>query len=555
MGSALLDDAATLPREMARAAGEVASVTHQGRDPSAVFALRRQAAERVAAHRSRRSGAPADSNAQQWTAPRNARTAKIAAAVAERYAQTQSYQDFLAAEAERAVQQARAAAEIAELNAQALAAAQRRLLDAIDEQSVSGAARAEQPENPVLHETAARSISKTQERRTSELLFAEHTVELAAAVEKERRKFQPPGARPRKARRGDDSLTGPSDLSSVRETEDPAAAMRTLADGITIRLYQDDSGATRVTLDPPALPSTSLPSAGWIAEGAQSDEEAMLLDEEIAFRHEPMFEEQMARPEPLPANLIEFPRQLVAARKARPRLAEGPLRDEADAAPSAGQLRIFEVEPEQIVAKREASGDDDAEHTAQWSSILLDSRPSSEAIAAAASSAERDAETVATRVPSARSLAGIASMRRRAAAAAINATIITAAGFVFAAAFLWVAGHLAGGAGMRGAATAMLGRSEIGAAAPFAVCAIMLLAAMYQALFFTLSTATPGMRAARVALCTFSDENPTRAAVRRRLLALLLSAASVGFGFLWALLDEERLTWHDRMCGIYLRSY
>jgi hypothetical protein len=31
-------------------------------------------------------------------------------------------------------------------------------------------------------------------------------------------------------------------------------------------------------------------------------------------------------PTPLPANLIEFPRVLVAARKARPRLAEGPLR-------------------------------------------------------------------------------------------------------------------------------------------------------------------------------------------------------------------------------------
>ena len=48
---------------------------------------------------------------------------------------------------------------------------------------------------------------------------------------------------------------------------------------------------------------------------------------------------------PLAANLIEFPRELVAARKVRPRLAEGPLRD---AEPQAGQLRIFEVEPESI---------------------------------------------------------------------------------------------------------------------------------------------------------------------------------------------------------------
>jgi hypothetical protein len=37
---------------------------------------------------------------------------------------------------------------------------------------------------------------------------------------------------------------------------------------------------------------------------------------------EPVF----AAVEPLAVNLIEFPRELVAARKLRPRLAEGPLR-------------------------------------------------------------------------------------------------------------------------------------------------------------------------------------------------------------------------------------
>ena len=51
---------------------------------------------------------------------------------------------------------------------------------------------------------------------------------------------------------------------------------------------------------------------------------------------------------PLPANLIEFPRQLVASRKARPRYAEGPLRDESPATPADCQLRIFEVDPAQI---------------------------------------------------------------------------------------------------------------------------------------------------------------------------------------------------------------
>jgi uncharacterized RDD family membrane protein YckC len=78
---------------------------------------------------------------------------------------------------------------------------------------------------------------------------------------------------------------------------------------------------------------------------------------------------------------------------------------------------------------------------------------------------------------------------------------------------------------------------------------------LYQALFFSFSGATLGMRAARIALCTFADGNPARSAMRRRILAVLLSACPLGLGFLWAALDEERLTWHDRVSRMYQRSY
>ena len=50
--------------------------------------------------------------------------------------------------------------------------------------------------------------------------------------------------------------------------------------------------------------------------------------------------------EPLAVNLIEFPRELVAARKVRPRLAEGPLREMSQE--EQDQLKIFEVAPESI---------------------------------------------------------------------------------------------------------------------------------------------------------------------------------------------------------------
>jgi len=77
----------------------------------------------------------------------------------------------------------------------------------------------------------------------------------------------------------------------------------------------------------------------------------------------------------------------------------------------------------------------------------------------------------------------------------------------------------------------------------------------YQALFFAFSTATPGMRFVRIGLCTFRDENPSRKSMRRRILAILLSAVPFGLGFIWAALDEEKLSWHDRVSGMYQRTY
>jgi uncharacterized RDD family membrane protein YckC len=541
MGSALLDDAATVTLEVAEPSRQTAELSRLQSEDRAASELRRQAAERVAAHRSRRMGAESLGSPVISQAPRNARSAKIAAAVAERYAQTQTYNDFLAAEAERVVQQAHAAAEVAARNAQALATAQQRLLDAMEQQ------QSEIAEELHAREQPAESLTQIgQESSAASLLWPE--LEAEAEPVANRRAFRPPQTRAKQARRGP---------AAESEATGAISSAQTLADGITIRLYQDESGATRVALDPPAAHSISLP-AGRVAVGAQSDEEARLLDEEIEFRHEPVFEEPAGPAEPLPANLIEFPRQLVAARKARPRLAEGPLREEAETAPGAGQLRIFEVEPEQIAIAPQADAEAEGSHTAQWSSILLESRPRVEASGFAAVMSEGEAHAaVKPQARASQSLKDVASIRRRIAALAINGAIVATAFAGFAAVFLWIMEHttLSGTGTFSRAAGLFAGWQAIAAALPFAAGAFGLMAAVYQALFFTFSTATPGMRAARIALCTFSDENPTRTAVRRRLPALLLSALPMGFGFLWAALDEERLTWHDRICGIYQRSY
>jgi hypothetical protein len=74
-------------------------------------------------------------------------------------------------------------------------------------------------------------------------------------------------------------------------------------------------------------------------------------------------------------------------------------------------------------------------------------------------------------------------------------------------------------------------------------------------LFFTVSESTPGMRYARIGLCTFGDSNPTRKAMRRRVWAMLMAASPLGLGVIWMALDGEGLGWHDRMTRMYPRAY
>ena len=96
--------------------------------PPSPSALKQQVAERLAAHRSRRKGNIPSTTPTPTVRSADTRAARIAATVAERYAHSQSYRAFLAAEAEAAIRQAEAAAEVAALTAQAVADAQYSLL-------------------------------------------------------------------------------------------------------------------------------------------------------------------------------------------------------------------------------------------------------------------------------------------------------------------------------------------------------------------------------------------------------------------------------------------
>ena len=581
MGSALLN---TLEDQMvAEVAGERgrqnAAEPGRAHTPSAEV-LRQQVAERLAAHRRRRAGVQAQTRLElspetdRPAAARGAgsRSARIAATVAERYAQTQSYRAFLAAEAERAIQQAHAAAEVAALNAQAVAAAQQRLLDAFDEAAIHDAV----PEDALLEDARNSELSRETEnagredfRETLQAEFQQTAgVELnlwpdlepaPAPQHKTHYRSRPhfPAAEAR-----------PSHLESRTASLEPPAPNLEPPAGLTVRLYEDAARAAHLY---PGAAHRVATAAHANRYEERNEAEAMALDEEIAFRQAPVFEEPAGPPVPLPANLIAFPRQLVASRKARPRYAEGPLRSEQEPAPGDGQLRIFEVDPAQISTQPDAESEHDATATPQWTSIWLDT-PSGAAGRVDGADAQAMEPEAADIVAESRRRAAprlyVASLGRRAMAAAIDAAIVSLGLLASAAAFVETnlklsGGSIAGPAGgsslqaVRQFATAIASQTALPLNLALIAAAVAggFLILLYQGLFFWFNEATPGMRCARIALCTFDDENPTRRAIRRRGLAMLLSACPLGLGFLWGAIDEDRLAWHDRLSRTYQRSY
>ena len=449
-------------------------------EAAASFALKEQVAQRLAAHRARRRQ-PGSASAVAPIAnpsPAKARSAQIAAAVAERYANSPSYRAFLAAEAENAIREAEAArreaeaaAEVAALSAQAVADAQYELLAELDQWSLTP------PPVPVAFPTPEASAPSE-----------------AASI----------------------SRPGPDRTSNLTQ-------------GLTVKLFEEVARS--------ASPSTS---SSFRSMQIADEDEALALDDEIAFRHDPVFDE-FADAGDLPANLIEFPRQLVAPRRARPRLAEGPLREDGDLAPDTAQLRIFEVEAAQISTA--PAIDLSASVEPEWSSILLAAHPVS------ASSAESEGSLHP--VFSSQIAPRTAPLSLRLMATVVDGCLIAAAFLAGVAAFAVTFDKLSADHAVEALSRPVaLQTAVIGSFVSLAI-----LALLYQILFFTFSDATPGMRYARIGLCTFADDNPTRRAMRRRIFAVLLAACPLGIGFLWAWLDEESLGWHDRISRMYQRSY
>ena len=74
----------------------------------------------------------------------------------------------------------------------------------------------------------------------------------------------------------------------------------------------------------------------------------------------------------------------------------------------------------------------------------------------------------------------------------------------------------------------------------------------YQYLFLVYSGNTPGLRIAGLRLARFDATHASRQLRRWRVLSSVLSAVSIGLGYLWCFLDEDQLCWHDRITRTHL---
>jgi uncharacterized RDD family membrane protein YckC len=507
---------------------EEASESYRSTGTEGGVALKQLAAERLAAHRNRRAvveGREAQDRREQAEAQAATRlqarreaaraeghpdASRVRDAVAARYQQSLSYREFLAAESQRALDKAHAEAEVATRNAKAMAAAQRELLDEIAQWNQA---------EPAVHTDAEEFFSGTAV--SEELLLLEMVepredgaaTSAAVIAEGQRKASESQRAstevqRARKATRDEASFDfAPAPLPAASSPPAP----------LQVRLHGEMDLA---------LPTDTFyaPSPRVSARA----EELAELDDEIEFRSAPEFEDLVLETQSIPGNIIEFPRQLVASRKARPRLAEGPLR--ADGTPEP-QLRIFEVEPAQISLEPETPG---LSNAPEWQGLLLGAGSPAEASASVTPQLETqlqlDQELFA------------APLQRRILSAAVDAVFIAAGLAAFSAVAIKIAGQA-----LRSAPRPLLGGAAAGTLVIFAL--------LYQLLFCTLNEATPGMRATRIAYCTFSEKNPTRRALRRRVVATALAACPLGLGLVWMALDSDRLGWHDRISHIYPRSY
>ena len=81
---------------------------------------------------------------------------------------------------------------------------------------------------------------------------------------------------------------------------------------------------------------------------------------------------------------------------------------------------------------------------------------------------------------------------------------------------------------------------------------LVLFYAQYFGLFTVFGGSTPGMQLAGLRVVSFEGGTPEPRQLLWRSLGYLISGGTFLLGFLWALWDEDHLTWQDRISQTYI---
>lgn len=468
-------------------------------------AWKQEVARRLAAHKNRKGASAAEEPVPEHNFG-SSMAAQAAARVAARFSKAPSYTEMQAEEARLAVRAAEIATKVA---IEAQAAAEEALAE-------MHAAAAEQKRGPAVVE----SIASARVEAVEEIAVAVAEPEISAAPEPVQEVPVP------------QSIAEPfvASSASLEPAPEPVITQH-VVDGRSFGIRWESDAAVRV-LQPrpaPAPEPFELDREDWWTPAEVS---ATLRNEPIAIESDPGT-----------ANLIAFPREIIATRKMRPRLAEP-----VTAAVAERQLSIFEVDPDAVSIEPDPVVDAwSAQEWAQagWNAATTSESanwPEAQVAGPKWSGMELGAHPLveqrsAPEPVRAKQEIHLASLGYRLMAMAVDGGLILAGFFAVA---IMLSSSVQPLSPRTAEVLAVLGLAVAGLA--------------YNALFLGLGVCTPGMRYAGIALSTFDDEVPTRAQLRRRLGAMVLSLAPVALGLVWSVFDEDHLSWHDRISETYLRK-
>jgi uncharacterized RDD family membrane protein YckC len=131
--------------------------------------------------------------------------------------------------------------------------------------------------------------------------------------------------------------------------------------------------------------------------------------------------------------------------------------------------------------------------------------------------------------------ARVATLEHRSLAALIDFTVVALALGVFTAVHYGFGGEV------------LLNKQT----APVYILAAAIMVFLYRLLWCLGNGDSPGMRALKLRLVDLDGHRPNRRKRFSRLFSGWLSFLAAGLGLLWAVADEESLTWHDHISGTF----